>query len=290
MTHSKAQRPPDGFWHWPPAGRALVRHEILCTVQHLATPLALNDAGRPEVASNVLAVAVVAEKSKLAGRLERLLTVEARALDEQALVQREANTATALLSLARPLIQAERLELAERLRGGLAEQTEGVVSAGVGSLLDVRSTHQLGRVCGLARAALSAGRRVLGPGHTTDLRSLGARAMLALLPNAPELELFCQDLLEPLLDYDRRRRGRLLPTLEAYFAARQQPAGAAERLHEHRNTITYRLALVERLTGRSLRDPDDTLCFMLSLRVHAQTDTTLLGEARQARASGQPRD
>ncbi len=32
----------------------------------------------------------------------------------------------------------------------------------------------------------------------------------------------------------------------------------------------YRLALVERLTGRSLRDPDDALCFMLSLRARRQ--------------------
>jgi DNA-binding PucR family transcriptional regulator len=74
--------------------------------------------------------------------------------------------------------------------------------------------------------------------------------------------------LGPLLDYDERRKGELVRTLEAFFDAGESVKLAGEALFAHPHTVAYRLKQVEKLTGWSLRDPEDKLRLNLSLRAH----------------------
>ena len=82
-------------------------------------------------------------------------------------------------------------------------------------------------------------------------------------------------MLGPLLEYDERRKGELVKTLGAYFDADGSVKAAGEALFAHPHTVTYRLKQVEKLTGWSLRDPEDKLRLQLSLRAHR------LSEARR---------
>ncbi|MGH2820935.1 MAG: PucR family transcriptional regulator, partial [Actinomycetota bacterium] len=82
------------------------------------------------------------------------------------------------------------------------------------------------------------------------------------------LERFVDQTLGPLLEYDDRRKGELIRTLEAYFAADGSVKMAGERLFAHPHTVTYRLKQIERLTGWSLRDSEDKLRLLLALRAH----------------------
>ena len=80
------------------------------------------------------------------------------------------------------------------------------------------------------------------------------------------VDRFVDQTLGPLVEYDGRRRGELVKTLEAFFAADGSVKRAGEALFAHPHTVAYRLKQVERLTGWSLRDPEDKLRLQLALR------------------------
>lgn len=91
----------------------------------------------------------------------------------------------------------------------------------------------------------------------------------------PLVDRFVRLMLGPLLEYDERRKGELVKTLGAYFDADGSVKAAGEALFAHPHTVTYRLKQVEKLTGWSLRNPEDKLRLQLSLRAHR------LAEARR---------
>jgi DNA-binding PucR family transcriptional regulator len=82
------------------------------------------------------------------------------------------------------------------------------------------------------------------------------------------VDRFVEQMLGPLLEYDERRKGELVKTLGAYFDADGSVKAAGEALFAHPHTVTYRLKQVEKLTGWSLRDPEDKLRLQLALRAH----------------------
>jgi DNA-binding PucR family transcriptional regulator len=84
----------------------------------------------------------------------------------------------------------------------------------------------------------------------------------------PLVDRFVHETLGPLIDYDARRKGELLKTLEAYFDADGSVKSTGELLFAHPHTVTYRLKQVEKLTGWSLRAPEDKLRIQLALRAH----------------------
>jgi DNA-binding PucR family transcriptional regulator len=82
------------------------------------------------------------------------------------------------------------------------------------------------------------------------------------------VDRFVDQMLGPLIEYDERRKGELLKTLDAYFSADGSVKLAGELLFAHPHTVTYRLKQIERLTGWSLRNPEDKLRLQLAVRAH----------------------
>jgi DNA-binding PucR family transcriptional regulator len=80
------------------------------------------------------------------------------------------------------------------------------------------------------------------------------------------VDRFVTQMLGPLIEYDERRKGELVKTLEAYFAADGSVKMAGEMLFAHPHTVTYRMKQIEKLTGWSLRDAEDKLRLQLALR------------------------
>jgi DNA-binding PucR family transcriptional regulator len=80
------------------------------------------------------------------------------------------------------------------------------------------------------------------------------------------VDRFVDQTLGPLISYDERRKGELVKTLEAYFSSDGSVKMAGEALFAHPHTVTYRLKQVEKLTGWSLRHPEDKLRLQLALR------------------------
>lgn len=80
------------------------------------------------------------------------------------------------------------------------------------------------------------------------------------------VERFVDAVLGPIVEHDRRRRSELVKTLDAYFATDESAKEAGRRLYAHPHTVTYRLKQIERLTGRSLRNPEDKLHLHLAVK------------------------
>jgi hypothetical protein len=117
-----------------------------------------------------------------------------------------------------------------------------------------------------AREALEVG---LGLGLQGAVFRFDDLLMYHFLRSQPALvERFVRETLGPLLDYDERRKGELVKTLEAYFGADGSVKLAGEALFAHPHTVSYRLKQVEGLTGWSLHDPEDKLRLHLALRAH----------------------
>ncbi|HVT70170.1 MAG TPA: helix-turn-helix domain-containing protein [Trebonia sp.] len=109
--------------------------------------------------------------------------------------------------------------------------------------------------------------RTSTPGGFIDVRGLGLSALL-LETGVPEgLRRFAHGALHQVEKHEERHGGDLLMTLRAWLDAGCSTAGAAEALYVHRNTICYRLARIEQLLGRSLRDTGLRLELQLALMV-----------------------
>jgi DNA-binding PucR family transcriptional regulator len=88
--------------------------------------------------------------------------------------------------------------------------------------------------------------------------------LLRELARGSALEPF-RTLVEPLEKHDRERRSDLVRTLRIYFAAGANASEAADRLFLHRNSMLYRLARIEKLTGLDLKAPRARLALQLGL-------------------------
>jgi sugar diacid utilization regulator len=123
---------------------------------------------------------------------------------------------------------------------------------------------------GIRRAYLEA-KEALEIGQALELESRIFRFDDLLLyhflrTNADLVDRFVAQMLGPLIEYDERRKGELVKTLECYFAADGSVKMAGEMLFAHPHTVTYRLKQIEKLTGWSLRDAEDKLRMQLALR------------------------
>src|SRR4028119_253619 len=72
-------------------------------------------------------------------------------------------------------------------------------------------------------------------------------------------------LVEPLVEHDRSRGSDRVKTLRTYFAVGANASEAADRLFLHRNSMTYRLERISKLTGLDLREPWIVLALQLGL-------------------------
>ncbi|KHO23221.1 PucR family transcriptional regulator [Mycolicibacterium setense] len=74
--------------------------------------------------------------------------------------------------------------------------------------------------------------------------------------------------LQPLVDYDKTRRGQLVHTLEILLDEATNTSAAARALFLNRHSLLYRIKLIEELTGLSLKNPADRFQLEVSVRVH----------------------
>jgi purine catabolism regulator len=58
-----------------------------------------------------------------------------------------------------------------------------------------------------------------------------------------------------------------METLEAFFACHGNLSQTANRLHIHRNTLTYRLERISAITQLDLDDPDARFSLQLALKL-----------------------
>ncbi|HXA28284.1 MAG TPA: helix-turn-helix domain-containing protein [Candidatus Angelobacter sp.] len=91
------------------------------------------------------------------------------------------------------------------------------------------------------------------------------------LAGSPGAEVMVRDVLGPLLDHDARHHGDLVRTVAVLAECGWSASRAAPRLFLLRNSVLYRRARIEEITGRSLDDPGQRLLLTIAVRLHRHT-------------------
>ncbi|MGV9796791.1 PucR family transcriptional regulator [Mycobacterium sp. NPDC003449] len=89
-----------------------------------------------------------------------------------------------------------------------------------------------------------------------------------------ESKLASDYVLGPLLEYDREQGTELIKTLQAYLECDRSPSRASELLFIHTQTVNYRIARIQELTGRSMRSTGDVSELWFALRALALSQAT----------------
>ena len=137
------------------------------------------------------------------------------------------------------------------------------VAAGIGPLCtQPREYGPAYRQAAMA-ARLAQRLRATQPVHAAQI---GIYRLLLAIESAQTLREFVDDVLGPILRQEGEAYGHeLVRTLEAYYASAERLRPAARTLFIHVNTLKYRLARIEALTGRRLENAADRLDLYVAL-------------------------
>ena len=80
---------------------------------------------------------------------------------------------------------------------------------------------------------------------------IGFYRMLMSYENTAPMQRFANEVLNPIIQYEKKAHTQLMETMWAYFECDCNLQRTADKLFSHKNTVKYRLQRVEQLTGRS---------------------------------------
>jgi hypothetical protein len=152
-------------------------------------------------------------------------------------------------------------------RACLATDGQRPVITGVGIGNPGARAADIARSYAEARGALAAARRMGQAGSVAAFADLGIHRLLLRVPEVGDLRSFADEVLGGLLEEERSTRTDYLATLAAYFRENGSPARAAQRLHVHPNTVSYRIRRAEELTGLSFSVHRDRLMAEVAVEI-----------------------
>ena len=80
---------------------------------------------------------------------------------------------------------------------------------------------------------------------------MGFYRLLMSYENTAPMQRFADEVLEPVIQYEKKAHTQLMETMWAYFECDCNLQRTADKLFSHKNTVKYRLQRVEQLTGRN---------------------------------------
>ncbi|MDQ3578684.1 MAG: helix-turn-helix domain-containing protein, partial [Actinomycetota bacterium] len=122
---------------------------------------------------------------------------------------------------------------------------------------------------GQAEQAVDLGVRLGRGGQLIDYHELGIYRLLLRIADMGQLWRFADEILGSLINYDAAHGGELVRTLSVYLRNQSSPKQTARALRVHANTVAYRAARIEKITGLDLTDPDDRLLAQVALTIVA---------------------
>ncbi|UGS38371.1 helix-turn-helix domain-containing protein [Capillimicrobium parvum] len=158
----------------------------------------------------------------------------------------------------------------DEVRGLLRETargTAGGLAAGLG-----RVSSRL-RDCSASYAEASTGRALAAArpdaGAVLGPSDLGLYAILAHEETRETLQSVVSSMLGPLLEADEKAQSEYVKTLSAFLANDRHFERTAQELHVHVNTLRYRLAKIQDISGVDLHEVNSRFLLELALRIHA---------------------
>jgi purine catabolism regulator len=94
----------------------------------------------------------------------------------------------------------------------------------------------------------------------------GDATLLSVMRDANEAQAVVDRVLGPLLRHDAAHGGALIHTLDTFLSCQRSWKLTSQQLHIHRQSVVYRIARIEAITGRDLRQTADIAELWLALR------------------------
>ena len=126
-----------------------------------------------------------------------------------------------------------------------------------------------------AQQAIEIGRRLRASEESAEYAKLGSYALLYETSKNPATEPFVERVLGPILNYDRKNNSDLIKTLQAYLENNGNLRQTAKKTHTHLNTVRYRLARIEELTRKNLKNAHDFFEFQLAVNLFILSGKTI---------------
>lgn len=170
-----------------------------------------------------------------------------------------------LIQLDNPLAP-EKLtrDLADNIIAKIAEKYPKIkITIGVGSLClgleDFKQSYLS------ALKAVEIGKTLNRQGKAISLEELGAHALLFNALNPGDMQQFANQQIGALVEHDKKYQTKLIPTLEELLNQCGNVLSAARVLNLSVSGLKYRLQLIKEITGRDLRDSQDSFNLRLAL-------------------------
>jgi hypothetical protein len=152
-------------------------------------------------------------------------------------------------------------------RACLASDGQHPKVTGIGIGNPCSSAADIARSYAEARRALAAGRRMGQTGTISAFADLGIHRLLLRVPEVSDLRSFAEEVLGGLAEETSSTGIDYLATLSVYFRENGSPRRAAQQLHVHPNTVSYRVRRVEELTGLSFGRHRDRLMAEVAVEI-----------------------
>ncbi len=156
--------------------------------------------------------------------------------------------------------------LATELQRDINDRTHFTVTVGVGGIKE--SVFQCHQSYDEARKGLEMVRTSYGGGRIVFWEELGVYKLLGPLFNSRDAIAFYMTYIGPLIEYDRKRKGELVKTLDALVRHNWQGKQAAGELRIHYNTMKYRFRKIRDLISLDIDNGEQRLNIALSLKLY----------------------
>ena len=139
------------------------------------------------------------------------------------------------------------------------------VTVGIGG--PVTAAHAIARSYEQARRAVSTAQRFGRWGEVVAFEDLGLYRLLFHVSDQAELRGFVDQVIGPLVAYDRQHQTSLVRTLATYLATNGNLQRSAQRLDLHVNSVSYRLQRIRAIAGLDLDRAEDRLLAQVALKI-----------------------
>jgi PucR family transcriptional regulator, purine catabolism regulatory protein len=162
--------------------------------------------------------------------------------------------------------ESDATDLARRLcqQAGLL-MPGSPVTVGIGGVC--ASPPAIARSYEQARRAVSTAVRFGKRGEVVAFDELGLYRLLFHVSDPAELRGFVDQVLGPLIEYDRQRQSSLVPTLATFLGHNGNLQASARELDLHVNSVTYRLQRIQAIARLDLDRSEDRLQAQVALKV-----------------------
>jgi sugar diacid utilization regulator len=139
------------------------------------------------------------------------------------------------------------------------------LSGGVGGVCSTAGA--IARSYAQARRALETASRFGSAGDIVAFEDLGVYRLLFHVSDASELRGYTDQVLGPLIAYDRSHGADLVRTLACFLRTNGNLQATARELDLHVNSVTYRMQRIETIAGLDLDDAETRLQAQVALKI-----------------------